>query len=126
MAFPKKMIIDIKKSTIFTLNPSLRFAKEYGLPKEVWNEVWRRYKLLDYSNGDIRDYLFLKYARNISWSAMNRWLSRGEIYMITKPLIDKGVIHVNSCIFKEYEEYVMNELIRPLKDGASNKAKSII
>jgi hypothetical protein len=120
------MIINITKSTIFSLDPSIRFSKEYGLPKEVWIEIWRRYKLLDYSNGDIRDYLFLKYARNISWSAMNRWLARGEIYMITEPLITKGVVHVNSAIFKDYEEYVMNELVRPLKDGASNKPKSII
>ncbi len=120
------MIINIQKSTVFTLNPSLRFAKEYGLPHSVWNEIWRRYKLLEYSNGDIRDYLFLKYARNISWTAMNRWLYRGEIYMITKPLIDKGVVHVNSQIFKEYEEYVINELVRPLRNGASKQPKSII
>ena len=120
------MIINLTKSTIFTLEPSVRFSKEYGLPKQAWTEVWKRYKLLEYSNGDIRDYLFLKYARNISWSAMNRWLARGEIYVITKPLIEKGVIHVNSSIFKSYEEYVMNELVKPLKNGATNKSESIL
>ena len=120
------MILDITISKIFKLDPSIRFSKEYGLPKDVWHEVWRRYKLLDYSNGDIRDYLFLKYARNISWTAMTRWLNRGEVYMITKPLITKGVQNVNSCIFNDYEEFVMNELVKPLKNGASNKAESII
>lgn len=120
------MILDISKSRIFKIDPSIRFAKEYGLSKDVWHEVWRRYKLLDYSNGDIRDYLFLKYARNISFPAMGRWLARGEIYMITKPLITQGVKHVNSRIFGEYEEYVMNELVRPLKNGATHKAESII
>lgn len=120
------MIINIQKSNIFKLEPSTRFSKEYGLPNDVWKEVWRRYKLLEYSNGDLRDYLFLKYARNIGWDSMRRWLSRGEIYMITKPLIEKGVIHVNSSIFGEYEEYVMNELVKPLKNGASNKAESIL
>ncbi len=82
--------------------------------------------MLEYSNGDIRDYLFLKYARNISYPAMGRWLSRGEIYMITKPLAEKGVVHVNSVIFGKYEEYVMNELVKPLKNGAIKKAESII
>jgi hypothetical protein len=120
------MIIDITKSKIFTTEPSIRFSKEYGLPKGVWAEVWRRYKLLEYSNGDIRDYLFVKYARNISYPTMGRWIARGEIYIITKPLIEKGVVHVNSQIFKEYEEYVMNELVRPLKNGATSKAESIL
>jgi len=120
------MVINITKSKIFKLDPSIRFSKEYGLPKEVWNEVWRRYKLLDYSNGDIRDYLFIKYARNLSFMSMSRWISRGEIYMITKPLIEKGVQHVNSSIFGNYEEYVMNELVKPLKNGAIRQAESII
>ena len=120
------MIINIRKSKIFTLDPSIRFSKEYGLPKDVWQEVWRRYKLLDYSNGDLRDYLFLKYARNLSFPAMGRWINRGEIYMITNPLIKEGVEHVNSSIFGNYEEYVMNELVKPLKNGATTKAESII
>jgi hypothetical protein len=120
------MLIDIQKSKIFTQDPAIRFSKEYGLTDKVWNEIWRRYKFLDYSNGDIRDYLFIKYARNLNYTSMKRWISRGEVYMITNPLIKKGVVHVNSCIFGEYEEYVMNELVRPLKDGATNKAESII
>jgi len=120
------MIINIRTSKIFTVDPSIRFSKEYGLSKDVWPEIWRRYKLLEYSNGDIRDYLFLKYGRNVSWDSMRRWLHRGEVYAITKSLIPKGVVHVNSNIFKEYEEYVMNELVKPLKNGASRKAKSII
>lgn len=120
------MILDITKSKIFKLDPSIRFSKEYGLPKGVWEEVWRRYKMLEYSNGDLRDYLFLKYARNVSHPAMSRWIYRGEIYIITKPLIEKGVQHVNSRIFGDYEEYVMNELVRPLKNGAIVKAESIL
>lgn len=120
------MIINITKSKIFKLDPSIRFSREYGLPKDVWLEVWRRYKLLDYSNGDIRDYLFLKYARNVTHESMRRWINRGEVYVISKPLIEKGVQHVNSVIFGDYEEYVMNELVKPLKNGAVRKAESII
>ena len=120
------MIISIRKSKLFTKDPALRFAKEYQIPKESWNLLWRRYKLLDYSNGDLRDFLFLKYARNLNYVTMNRWLNRGEIYFIVKPLIDKGVEHVNTCIFNDYEEYVINELVKPLKNGAKGKAPSII
>src|ERR1035437_21922 len=120
------MILDITISKIFKLDPSIRFSKEYGLPKDVWHEVWRRYKLLDYSNGDLRDYIFLKYARNLNHTSMKRWINRGEVYMITNPLIKKGVIHVNSVIFGDYEEYVMNELVKPLRNGAISKSDSII
>ncbi len=120
------MIIDITKSRIFKIDPSIRFSTEYNLPKGVWAEVWRRYKFLDYSNGEIRDYIFIKYARNLNFMSMKRWLCRGEVYMITRPLIQKGVQHVNSRIFGEYEEYVINELVRPLKDGATTKAESVI
>lgn len=120
------MIINITKSKIFTVDPSIRFSKEYGLSRDVWAEVWRRYKFLDYSNGDIRDYLFIKYARNLNFMSMKRWIQRGEVYMISNPLIQKGVIHVQSRIFGDYEEYVMNELIKPLKNGATNKAETII
>ena len=120
------MIVNITKSKIFSLEPSLRFSKEYGLPTDVWAEVWRRYKLLDYSNGDLRDYLFLKYARNLNYMSMKRWICRGEVYLITNPLIKKSVQHVNSQICGDYEEYVMNESVKPLKNGATKQAESII
>lgn len=120
------MILNIRKSKLFIADPSLRFSKEYGIPKEAWNEVWRRYKLLEYSNGDIRDYLFTKYGRNLTFNSMKRWIARGEVYSIAKPLITMGVVHVNSVIFKEYEEYVMNELVRPLRNGGITKTESIL
>lgn len=120
------MIIDITRSKIFKVAPSNRFSNEYGLPKDVWTEVWRRYKLLEYSNGDLRDFIFIKYGRNLTWEAMKRWIQRAEVYSISHPLIEKGVIHVQSSIFGDYEEYVMNELVKPLKNGAVRKTQSIL
>ena len=120
------MIISITKSRIFTSDPAFRFSKEYGIPHDSWANVWRRYKLLDYTNRDLRDFIFLKYARNLSDSAMSRWIMRGEVYFISYPLVKKGVQHVNTSIFKGYEQYVMNELIKPLKNGAKKKSSSII
>ncbi len=120
------MIIDLTISKIFTRNLDNRFAREYALPAGVWLEVWRRYKLLEYSNGDLRDFLFIKYARNLNTTSMSRWIIRGEIYSIANPLIKKGVKHVNTEIFGEYEEFLMNELVKPLRNGATRKSDSII
>lgn len=120
------MIINITKSKIFTLSPDKRFSKEYALPQGVWIEIWKRYMLLAYSNEDLRDYLFIKYARNLQRSSMNRWLTRGKVYETCKPLIKKGVVHVNTEIFGNSEDFVIKELIKPLQNGASVKSKSII
>jgi len=120
------MIINITKSTLFTVDPDARFSKEYILPKGTWLELYRKHKLLGYSNGDMRDYLFLKYARNLKHPTMYRWIARSEVYSIVHPLIKKGVVHVNTSIFGDYESYVMNELLKSLKNGAYNKPESII
>ncbi len=120
------MIIDITKSKIFTLSPDVRFSKEYALPSGVWTEIWKRHMLLAYTNEDLRDYLFIKYARNLQRSSMNRWLTRGKIYEICHPIIKKGAVHVNTEIFGELEEFVIKELIKPLKNGATSKSETII
>lgn len=120
------MIINITKSRIFTVDPATRFSSEYGLSNKVWYEIWRRYKLLDYTNEELRDYIFVKYIRNLDYKTMYRWINRAEVYTIANPLIKKGVVHVNSSIFNIYEEYVINELTRPLKNGAIAQPKSIL
>lgn len=120
------MIIDLTKSKIFTIEPDVRFSREYALPQGSWTAIWRRYKALDYSNEDMRDYLFIKHARNLNFISMDRWIVRSKIYEISGPLIKKGVKHVNSEIFGELEEIVMNELVKSLKNGATQKPKSII
>ncbi len=120
------MIINITQSKIFTCDPAIRFAKEYQLPKNSWEELWRKYKILEYSNGDLRDFLFIKYARNLNTISMHRWLIRGRIYEISAPLIKMGVQHVNTEIFGPLEEIVMNELVKSFKNGAIVKSKIII
>lgn len=120
------MLIDLTKSTIFTKDPGIRFAKEHALDKSVWPEVWRRYKLLDYSNGDLRDYLFVKHGRNLAFNTMTRWLLCGEIYMRAKPFLDKGVTTVNTVIFRDLEQQVIDELTKQVRWGRSVKPKTII
>ncbi len=120
------MIISLIDSQIFTCDPDLRFSKEYALPKGAWIEVWRRYKLLDYSLGDLRDFIFIKYGRNPNPSSIFRWVARTKIYEISNPLIKKGVRNVNTEIFGELEIYVINELVKPLKNGAKQRPKSVL
>jgi hypothetical protein len=120
------MILNIRKSNIFKTNPAERFAKEYQLPFEAWNEVWRRYKLLEYSHKDIKDYLFIKYARNLNPKSIDRWILRTEVYGIASPLIEKGVEHVNSEIFKQYEQQLMDYLFQTMKSSGQGQSRIII
>lgn len=120
------MIINLNESIIFTKDPDIRFSKEYAVPTGTWKELWRRYKLLEYSNGDLRDYLFIKYARNLSYNAMDRWIVRTEIYTVSKPVIEKGASVVNSEIFGDFEQHVMDELTKQLRFSGSKESKSII
>ena len=120
------MILNLTSSKMFTVDPDIRFANEYAVPKGTWRELWRRYKLLDYSNGDLRDYMFVKCARNISYKTMDRWILKSEVYTISNPLVHKGVRHVNSSIFNEYEKYVMDEVTKTLKYGGSQGSRIII
>ncbi len=120
------MIIDLSKSKIFTQDPALRFAKEYALPKDTWDKIWRRYILLQYSNGDLRDYIFIRYGRNLHFMAMQRWIIRAKVYEIAQLDLKRGRTQANTVIFGELEEFVMNELVKPLRNGGNTKSKSII
>lgn len=120
------MIIDLSQSKLFTIDPDIRFAKEYLLPPGTWKELWRRYKLLDYTNGDLRDYLFVKHARNLSFNSMNRWIIRSEIFMLSRPILEKGARMVNSGIFLEYEQYILDELVKTLRFNEGRESKAII
>lgn len=120
------MILDLTKSTLFKVNPDDRFAREYQIPKGVWTEVWKRYKLMDYTHADIKDYLFIKHMRNISYVSIGRWIVRTEIYSIANPLVQEGVKHVNSEIFRQFEQQLMNELVKELKSGVTTHSKTII
>lgn len=120
------MILDLTKSKLFSIDPDLRFCKEYAVPIGTWTECWRRYKLMGYSAGDIKDFVFIKRMRSLSYTTIDRWIFRTEIYSIVNPHLKKGVKHVNSDIFKEYEQEVINELVKKLKTGESNNSNIII
>ncbi len=73
------MLIDLSKSKLFTSDPGVRFAREYGIPEEAWKELWRRYKVV-----------------------------------------------VNTVVFGDLEQLVIDELTRSMRNGKSGNSKVII
>ncbi len=120
------MILDIRKSNIFTTSPDVRFTKEYSVPSGSWDKIWSKYKFYGYNHGDLKDYIFIKHARNLSYTTIDRWVMRAEIFSISEPLIKMGVQHVQSEIFKEWEQPLMDYLFKTMKSGSTTKSRIVI
>ena len=103
------MIINIKKSILFK-DPTIRFLNEYG--NNLWQEMWRRHKQLNYTPRDMADYYHIKTGDRIKTQTIKRWIWRNKIYNKVEPVAKKGVECVNSAFFDEDEEKVLKELLK--------------
>ena len=117
------MIIKITQSDLFCVDPSIRFANEYKVDKELWKEIWRRYTILDYSIEEMMDYFELKAKRQISRKGMKRWILRTKVYSKTKPVLDKGCEAVTSEFFGDIEWFVLKEVLKNLKSSVHKNPK---
>jgi hypothetical protein len=120
------MIIHLRKSTLFTISPDLRFAREYNLPKGFWTELWKRHKLLGYDIPEICQYYHFKTGRKTTSQSMNRWIWRSEIYSRVQPIMKKGVKVVSSEFFDEYEYDVIKELMKNVRTSVKRGSKIIV
>jgi len=120
------MIVDLSKSKLFTVHPDDRFAREYQVPKGVWTELWKRYKLLSYDVPELCEYFLIKTKIKASPRNINRWIIRTELYMIASPVLKLGACHVNSNIFGFFEDIVLDEFTKHLRFNGTKKSKVII
>lgn len=120
------MLIRIKQSQLFNTPPSKRFASQYNVPEALWHEIWRRYKLLDYSIADLADLFHLKANRPIKRRYMKRWIFLQDIYTIVKPARDMGAEVVNTELFGPLEHRVIEEVTRHMKTGDTRNCRIIL
>lgn len=111
------MIINLRKSKLFTTHPAQRFADEYQVSEKIWNEIWKRYSILDYSPAELCEYYYIKVGTPIDRQSISKWIFRTKVYMLTKDVMKEGVITVNSSFFGEMEQKVINEITRHLRNG---------
>jgi hypothetical protein len=120
------MIIDLSKSKLFTVHPDDRFAREYQVPKGVWTELWKRYKLMGYDVPELCEYFLIKTKIRASHRNINRWIVRTELYNIGSPVLKMGATKVNSEIFGFFEEIVLYEFTKHLRFSGTKNSKAII
>lgn len=120
------MIIHITKSKIFTIDPALRFAKEYSCEPKLWNEMWRRHTLLEYTNAELCEYFHFKTGRKPKAKSIKRWIIRTEIYCLANHVARMGVRVVQSEYFGSFEKDVIYELTKGTRFSDQTISKSIL
>ncbi len=120
------MIIHLNKSKLFTVEPSRRFAKEFGVDEKIWAECWFRYKIKGYTNRDIRDYIHTKTGRNPSYLSISLWVRRTEVFSIAKEAFKMGGSVVVSEFFGKHEDFVVKQITKHIKSGNSVTSRSIV
>jgi hypothetical protein len=111
---------------MFTVEPAKRFAKEFGVDDKIWVDCWLKYKRLGLSIPELCDYVHFKTGRKPSYNAISRWVVRTEIYSISREAIKLGANSVNSNFFGIYEQNVINELFKNMKNSATKSSRSVV
>ena len=115
------MLIYLNKSKLFTEDPAMRFAREYMTTEQMWNELWRRYKVLEYTVPELCEYMQIKTGSRFNERTMRRWVTRSELYHRAHPFVSRGVHTATTELFGEFEQDVINELMKHMKnDGAKS------
>lgn len=105
------MKINIRKR-IFVEDPALRFSRSLHCSPNVWREVWKRYKFLDYTKEEAREYITITLNKKISKKRFNRWVDRTEVYTKAQLILKKDVKEVSSEYFGKLKDFVENQVTK--------------
>lgn len=120
------MIIKLSESKLFTKDPALRFAREYNVSPKLWNELWKRYILLEYDYDGLCGYFQYKTNRRPNARSLKRWIVRTEIYCRAQHIINMGVRVVDSTYFDKFEQDVIDELTKSMRFNNKKDSRSIV
>lgn len=120
------MIIHLTKSKLFTIDPAIRFAKEYAVDQKLWNELWKRYGLLEYDTEGLCGYFQYKTGRKANTRSIRRWLIRTEIYCRAQHVIGMGVQVVDSAYFGKFEDDLLDELTKSMRFSGKRDSRTLL
>jgi hypothetical protein len=120
------MIIHLKKSKLFTVDPAIRFSREYNVSPKIWNEIWKRHGLLGYDTDGLCGYFQYKTGRKPNAESIRRWIVRTEIYCLANHVMRMGVETVMSEYFGRFEQDLIKELTRNMRYSGKRNSRSIV
>ena len=120
------MLVKLLESKLFTVDPAIRFAKEYKVSPKLWNEIWKRHALLEYDIDGLCGYFQYKTNRRPNPRALRKWIVRTEIYCRANHIIRMGQRVVDSQYFAAFEQQLIEELTRNMRYSGHKDSRSIV
>jgi len=105
------MYVNIR-ARLFKEDPAKRFATRFKCSPEVWRKLWHRYKILEYTKSEAREYLSIILKIPIDSERFDRWVQRTEIYLRAQIALDEGCKQVNSEFFGKHKDFVEKEITK--------------
>lgn len=119
------MILKLADSKIFTVDTAIRFSREYGVKKTLWNEIWKRH-LSGYDAESLAGYFMYKSRKNISVASIKKWINKTEVYCRANHIMRMGVRMVQSEYFGAYEDFVLDEVLRNMKFRGTKESRAVL
>lgn len=120
------MLVKLRNSRLFDTDPSRRLGWEYGVDENLWTELWKRYKVLNYTIPEMAEYFQIKSKKVITRRQVKRWIFLTEVFVLTKPARDMGAKVINTEMFGELEHWVVEEVTRGMKHSGAKKSNVIV
>lgn len=120
------MLIKLHESKLFTVDPAIRFAKEYDVEPKIWRQMWKRYCLQEYDMDGLCGYFFYKTGRRPNRESIKRWLIRTEIFSKANHVIRMGTRVVDSEYFGKHEQDLIKELTRNMLFSQAKDSRTIV
>lgn len=109
------MLVKLRHSRIFDTDPTRRFSWQYKVDENMWMELWKRYKVLDYTVPEIVEYFQLKTGKDITTRQVKKWIFLTEVFALTKPAREKRAEVFDTSLFGKLEKKVIVEITRSMK-----------
>ena len=120
------MLVKLRNSRLFDTDPTRRFAAQYGVGEDIWLELWKRHKVLEYSVSEMAEYFRIKTGKIVQPRQVSRWIFLTEVFVLTKPARDKGARVINTEMFGKLEKKVIAEVTRGMRESGAKRSHIIV
>lgn len=120
------MIIKLYESKLFTIDPAIRFGREYNISPRFWNEIWKRHTLLEHDMDALCGYLMYKTGKKPNRESIRRWLTRTELYCRANHIMRMGQRVVDSAYFGTFEDDLITELTRNMLYSGKKDSRTLV
>lgn len=120
------MIIDLRKSKLFTDDPAKRFSKTNAVKPKLFEDLMYRYSLQGYTVPDLCIYFHIKVGVPISQRKMHEWIFRHKIYLRAQDALKIGSYIVNTNFFGDLEDRLSRKLTEHMRYRETRNIKTLI